>query len=549
MAKDLQKPQSPFHSGERQVQKRLGVQAIEDWASKVVRPYLPDEHRVFHTGLPFLIAAARDAQGRPWATVLSGSDGFVTSPEANSLMIDAQPVLGDALEGALEAGADIGLLGIELATRRRNRVNGRLVRNGSGALALAVEQTFGNCPQYIHERRHWHVEGGTAGHPKRDTRLSPHQIDWISTADTFFIASGHRGSGESATFGMDASHRGGDPGFVHVPGKTRLVFPDYAGNNHFNTIGNLVVDPRVGVLFVNFDTGGLLQLTGRATIDWGSDAVAREPGARRLVTIDIDEVIELPAALPLRWDSQAESVRSLRVIEKRRESDDVVSFVFEARDGGTLPRFEAGQHLPIELDVPGVAGPVRRTYSLSGPSDGTRYRISVKREAHGVASRHLHDQIQAGAILSTRKPSGDFILPCDDCPIVLVSAGIGVTPMVSLLHALAAEENPRMVVFIHGAHDGQHHPFAREVCELAAGRPTMKTHTTYSNPRPEDVAGINYDSKGRIDGALLATFAKIPNAHYMLCGPISFMDDAHSALQQQGVPTERIHTETFGPIG
>ena len=136
MTLGIDQTESPFHGGEQEVQERLGVRDIEDWARKVVRPYLPEQHRAFHTALPFLVAAARDASGRPWVTLLAGPDGFVTSPDPQSLVIDAKPVPGDALEAALVAGADIGILGIELATRRRNRVNGRVSDDGSGAMVL-----------------------------------------------------------------------------------------------------------------------------------------------------------------------------------------------------------------------------------------------------------------------------------------------------------------------------------------------------------------------------------------------------------------------------
>jgi predicted pyridoxine 5'-phosphate oxidase superfamily flavin-nucleotide-binding protein len=154
---------SPFHSGEQLVQERLGVRDIEEWARKVVRPFLPDQQRAFYTALPFLVAAARDSKGRPWATLLVGQDGFISSPGPGSLAIDAKPVPGDALEGSLAAGADLGLLGIELATRRRNRVNGRISQDESGVLGFAVEQGFGNCPQYIMERDWQRVEGAQAG--------------------------------------------------------------------------------------------------------------------------------------------------------------------------------------------------------------------------------------------------------------------------------------------------------------------------------------------------------------------------------------------------
>jgi ferredoxin-NADP reductase/predicted pyridoxine 5'-phosphate oxidase superfamily flavin-nucleotide-binding protein len=540
--------ESPFHTGEKQVQARLGVCDIEDWAKKVVRHYLPEEHRAFHTAMPFLVVAARDELGRPWATMLAGRAGFVKSPDPVSLVIDTRPVSGDALERAFLAGADIGILGIELATRGRNRVNGRIRRDDSDAIVCEVAQTFGNCPQYIREREWRYVSGIPAGTPMRSARLTSSQIDRITAADTFFIATGHRGDGENPAFGMDASHRGGDPGLVKVVNETRLVFPDYAGNNHFNTIGNLVLDPRAGFLFVDFETGGLLQLTGRATIDWDSDAVARIPGARRLVTFDIEEIVELPAAVSLRWDTDAESVRSLRVAAKIQETEDVTSFLFEARDGGPLPGFEAGQHLPIELDIPGLQGSVHRTYSLSGSPRDERYRISVKREPGGLASQYLHDRIEQGAIISARRPAGDFGITCANCPIVLVSAGVGVTPMVSMLLALVAEGGARPVLFVHGARDGAHHALAREVRGAAARRNRIRVHVAYSQPRPGDEIGKEYDSVGRIDGALLASFVDDPEVRYYLCGPTRFMADVQTALERRGVAADLIHAESFGPV-
>ncbi len=175
--------ESPFHPGEREMQQRMGLCDTENWARKGVRDHLPEQHQAFHTALPFLVVAARDAWGRPWATLPSGPEGFVAAPDPRSLVIDADPVRGDALEGALTAGADLGILGIELASRRRNRVNGRITEGRAGGLVFAA-------------------------------------------ADTLFITSGYRAQGESATFGMDASHRGGDRGFVGVDVETRLVFPD-----------------------------------------------------------------------------------------------------------------------------------------------------------------------------------------------------------------------------------------------------------------------------------------------------------------------------------
>lgn len=541
--------QSPFHLGEQRVQSRLGARDIEAWARKVVHDHLPQQHRDFHTALPFLVVAARDARGRPWVTLLDGPDGFVSSPDMSSLHIDSMPVHGDALYRTFVPGADIGILGIEFTTRRRNRVNGRIGALGATGFSFKVDQAFGNCPQYIRERP-WHrIEGNGPGTPTNGSRLTSAQRNWIVSADTFFIASGYRGDGDNPTFGMDASHRGGERGFVEVVGDRQIRFPDYAGNNHFNTIGNLVVDPRAGTLFVNFESGSLLQLTGKTAIDWDSDALEAFPGARRLVTLDIDEIFELPSVVSLRWNAEADSVRSLRLIEKVRESDDVTSFIFAARDGGPLASFEAGQHLPIELDIPGLEAPVRRTYSLSNAPNQDRYRISVKREPCGLASRHLHDSVDPGTIIESRRPAGDFVMTCNKCPLVLVSAGVGLTPMVSILQSVAAEGGERPIWFVHAARDGRHHPLAAEVSELAATRSDIQIHVAYSRPCVADKRGVNYDNEGRIDGVFLTELVNSLDAHYFLCGPTSFMADLQAGLERRKVPSDQIHTENFGPKG
>lgn len=540
-------PESPFHAGEQQVQERVGVRDIEAWARKIVRDHLPEQHIKFHTSLPFLVVAARDDKERPWVTLLDGPEGFVSSPDNRHLIIDAKPARGDALEGAFRNGADIGILGIELATRRRNRVNGHIENNGKSGMIFHVAQSFGNCPQYIREREWRRVDVAPAGKAARGTSLTPSQRNWIERADTLFIASGYRGEGESATYGMDASHRGGERGFVQVLDKTKLRFPDYAGNKHFNTIGNIVLDGKAGLLFMDFETGSLLQLTGAASVDWDSEDLALFPGARRLVNVEIEEVVEMPSAVSLRWQADAESVRSLRVVEKIAESADVTSFVFEARDDGALAAFEPGQHLPIELQIPGVDEPVRRTYSLSSAPHDERYRITVKREPRGLVSNHLHNSVDVGAIIECRRPAGDFMMTCNICPLVLVSAGVGVTPMLSILHTVAAENSDRPVWFVHGARDGLHHPLAKEVRQLAKDHSNIDVHIAYSRPRPDDQVGLDYDSEGRVDGALLARLIRSTDAHYFLCGPMRFMADVQGALEGQNVPSDQIHTETFGP--
>jgi ferredoxin-NADP reductase len=546
---------SPFHEGEQRIQTALGVRdEIEPWARRVVRPYLPEEHREFYAQLPYLVAAGRDAAGRPWATLLAGEPGFATSPDPRTLRLAVRPVPGDALDESLAPGADLGLLGIELHTRRRNRVNGRVAEGDADELVLAVDQSFGNCPQYITERRWQRAPAGNApGSAARGPKLSHAQQERIRRADTFFIATGYReadGDSGSETFGMDASHRGGAPGFVRVDGERQLVFPDYAGNNHFNTLGNLLLDPRAGLLFVDFERGDLLQLTGRATIDCDSPEIEQFEGARRLIRFEVDEVVELEHALPLRWQTASDAVRELRVIAKRTESADVTSFVLSPDDGRALDGFTAGQHLPIELDVAGAAEPVRRTYSLSSAPDDAHYRISVKREPLGLASRHLHDELAVGDTLRASAPQGTFRLDLSGSrPIVLVSAGVGFTPLLSMLHALAAEDAERPVWFVHGARDGEHHPLRLEVQRLIESRPGLQQHIAYSCPSAGDASAQRYDQRGRVDGALLEKLVPELDADFYLCGPIGFMAAIQGQLEARGVATERIHSESFGAAG
>ena len=209
--------------------------------------------------------------------------------------IDAAPVAGDPLAANLAIGAPLGALVIDLATRRRLRVNGRVERAAS-PIRVAVDEFFANCPKYI-QRRDLVVEGVPSS---RDLfasaagALTIAQQLRIARADTFFIGSGHGDAG------FDASHRGGAPGFVEVLGARRIAWPDYAGNSMFQTLGNLASDPRTGLVFADFATGDVLQLSGRARVDWDPARAARIAGAERVVELEIDAVREMREALSLR---------------------------------------------------------------------------------------------------------------------------------------------------------------------------------------------------------------------------------------------------------
>ncbi len=259
-----------FHAGEVAVQQRAGPQQEAARLSPMLDPAeLRGGIVAFLADRTFAVITARDADGRLWSSPLTGPAGFLEAVAPTTLAIHARLPDGDPLHG-LPAGQQAGLVVVEFATRRLVRVNGTLSAVGRDVLAIEVEQAYGNCPQYIHRRVLAPDDSGLAdpGDARRDTALSPADAGLIRAADTFFLGT------TNPEHGSDTSHRGGAPGFVRVDGG-RLWWPDYPGNNLFNSFGNLAVDPEAALLFFDFDTGQTLQLSGTAEVDW--DAAGR-PG-------------------------------------------------------------------------------------------------------------------------------------------------------------------------------------------------------------------------------------------------------------------------------
>ncbi len=217
------------------------------------------------------------------------------------LTIAARPIPGDPLATALTPGAKLGLLGIELPTRRRNRMNGRVVASDGEGFSVAVDQSFGNCPQYIQRRDY---EGtAPAGGPVRVesfATLDAAARALIRRADTFFVATFSRTDASGRQDGVDVSHRGGRPGFVGIDDAGALVVPDYAGNRFFTTLGNMMANPRAGLLFVDFASGDLLQITGTTEIVWDGEEVRAFAGAEHLWRVVPSHGRWLRGALPVR---------------------------------------------------------------------------------------------------------------------------------------------------------------------------------------------------------------------------------------------------------
>jgi predicted pyridoxine 5'-phosphate oxidase superfamily flavin-nucleotide-binding protein len=285
-----------WHAGERAMQERLGLaERMAEIGPRLIRDFMPDQHRAFFEQLPFVLVGSVDEQGDAWASVLTGAPGFVRSPNPYSLTIslEGEPVLD------LTPGHAVGLLGIEPHTRRRNRMNGTITSATANEISIAVQQSFGNCPKYIHPRE-LVIAPKSAPQPiARFDGLDAAGRAQIAAADTLFVAS-YTGTG--ARQQVDVSHRGGPPGFVKLDADGMLTIPDYAGNRFFNTLGNISVQPRVGLLFIDFIRGDLLQIAGTAQVSADGDPrLAAFAGAERAWTVRPLHGVRRPAAFALRW--------------------------------------------------------------------------------------------------------------------------------------------------------------------------------------------------------------------------------------------------------
>ena len=566
---------SPWHAGEITLQQGLGVaERMAIAGQKVIRDHMPDQHRAFFAQLPFLVAGAVDAAGDVWATLLTGTPGFAHSPDPRTLAFALARDGADPADAGLNDGDAIGLLGIELHSRRRNRMNGHVRRSGDDGFAVQVEHSFGNCPQYI-QLRDWRMVDQPAvapGQVVRQDHLDAAARAMIAAADTFFVASY---LGGDAGRQVDASHRGGKPGFVRIEADGALTIPDFAGNLHFNTLGNFLLNPRAGLTFVDFASGDLLQMTGEAEVILEAPEIAAFQGAERLWRFRPRIVVRRPAALPLRWTFRDWSANSLmtgswedaasrlqaqalasqwrpfRVARIVDESAVIRSFHLEPADGAGITPHRAGQHLPIRLAIPGEAKPAIRTYTLStAPSDGG-YRISVRRQ--GLASIFLHDQIDVGDIIEARAPAGDFTIDAAERrPAVLIGAGVGVTPMLSMLRHVVYEglrtRRVRPTVFIQAARTRNERGFDAEIADLVARADgKVRLVRTLDDTTDGAAAGVDYDAAGRVDMALLRQVLGFDDHDFYLCGPPPFMQALYDGLRDLGIADDRIHAEAFGP--
>ncbi|HEX6698468.1 MAG TPA: MOSC and FAD-binding oxidoreductase domain-containing protein [Solirubrobacteraceae bacterium] len=350
-------------------------------------------------------------------------------------------------------------------------------------------------------------------------------------------------------------------------------------------VGISVNDPRIPALLVSHRRPGFyFRVLEEGDVEAGDEIVKLAPGPEQMTVAEVDALLYLPGhprqqllralripALSPGWQASFKALlegdgasgnaglvaaspppawpgfRRLTVTGIERESDSVVSIRLEDPDGEPLPAARPGQYLTLRLKPDARERSVLRNYSLSGPPGAGYYRITVKREQHGAASGYLHTRIAVGEQLEIAAPRGTFILDETHAPLLLLSAGIGATPVLAMLHTLAQEHSDREIWWLQGARSGHDHPFAAEARALLASLPNVRTRVFYSRPGPDDREGRDFDDAGRLTAALLAELQPPRTAEAYLCGPAAFMEEISAGLAAMGIDASRIHTEPFGP--
>ncbi|QGZ64868.1 2Fe-2S iron-sulfur cluster-binding protein [Paraburkholderia acidisoli] len=569
---------SPWHAGELALQTQAGVvEKMSSVGRRVIRDYLPEQHRAFYAQLPFIAVGAVARDGDVWATFACGRPGFIASPSTKHLHLAARFDPHDPAASGIAEGAAIGLLGIELHTRRRNRMNGTIRHATPDGLDIEVGQSFGNCPQYIQLRDFDFArepQTFSAIAPEASNALDERARTLIAHADTFFVASY---ADEAARRQVDVSHRGGKTGFVRINADGTLTVPEFAGNLFFATLGNFLLNPRAGLAFVDFRTGDVLQMTGDARVDLESAEIAAFQGAERLWHFTPRRVIWRAEALPLRWSFQTEgwspnalmtgswdeaqsrlkaaalanAWRPFRIARIVDESTQIRSFHLEPADGAGFIAHAAGQHLPIRVTLPGNDQPVLRHYTLSTAPSDRFYRISVKRE--GAVSSYLHT-LAVGGTIEARAPAGQFTLDAlAKRPAVLLAAGVGITPMLAMLRHIVYEGLRKRAVrptwLLQSARTLRERAFADEIAQLQQAANGAVRVVRVLSDTSAAAESQDYESTGRIDLALLRNTLPFDDYDFYLCGPAGFMQSIYDGLRDLNIADERIHAEAFGPSG
>mmetsp|Transcript_37750 Transcript_37750/g.60596 ORF Transcript_37750/g.60596 Transcript_37750/m.60596 type:complete len:683 (+) Transcript_37750:122-2170(+) len=508
----VHKKMGVFHQTTYQMQMRYYGKK-EDENAHYFRSFIPKQHEEFYNKLPFTVLATIDDNGEIWASVTTAKPGrqlMVATPnDVTFTGIDELATHGDPVWKNIKAHRPIGMLGIEMHTRRRNRLNGVVGVSKSGHIQISGPiVSFGNCPQYITERT-WHYRPQDQRREAKVTSVSStfsqDHRNMMSSATTMFMGTGHPRTG------VDASHRGGPAGFVRVVNNSTIMWPDFPGNQMLKSLSNVQENGKLGLWFGDFQSGKVLQMIGNGKILWADDAedrkkisslqksaiskeTARYPESFNWVVFEVKKIVERSDALSVSWLPRHDYI-DLQVAKVVEESKDVKSFFLiraalspssqnesdakhkEARkEGGStsegssskksrpLPAVIPGQYLPIFVNPSSHAysrganeKPLDRTYTISGSSEH-HYRLTIKRIIpKGKVSAYFHDEVKEGSIIQAREPQGHFVLQhfvsdhntrMAESPndIVFISAGIGITPVLAILSDLVVKAESKTMI-------------------------------------------------------------------------------------------------------
>ncbi|GAM20381.1 hypothetical protein SAMD00019534_035560 [Acytostelium subglobosum LB1] len=631
-----------WHDGERMIQDIMGVREIIEPKSTFFRPFLTVQMQEFVPMLHYMFLGTLDERGRPWASMITGTPGFMSSPHDRSLIINTannnprDPLFHNLVHGQRFNGDKStywGGVALDLSNRRRNKMNGTIdfsqdnvqlnQQNGTIQLNLTVEQSMGNCPKYITIRRvrEGPISGASTGSTAQassssssssshlytelgdQAKLPDAAAAMIKNADTLFIASRNIDDSLAAqTNGMDCNHRGGSPGFVKLlpPDETSdkyvVLIPDYSGNRFFNTLGNLHNDPRAGLMFVDFEHGSTLHLTGRSTVLQGEASLAVYPRIQRTIRMEVDAYLLCDRVLPFTFDTIEASPYSPAVSSKVvgqktsnmatlksivKLSPDVSSFYFQTTSpitykAGQYAIFDFGQFSPgykhMDSSNPkSVNDDYVRTWTISSAlsskdSTDNHFEITVKHQPNGAVSSLLH-RLELGTHQITVPLMGcegeftlestlDGIDPSSTAKLAMFAGGIGITPFLSMIRSItqSSQVTPLDIhLIVSGRKLVDCLPLILSpLLESSKSLITLNiTCFVTSNDGDGDGDAVDNDKitikRGRITAdALRDIVPDIADRHSLLCGPEAFMNGVQSLLLNTfNIKASNIHKEEF----
>ena len=556
-----------FHQGELDVQAKANESAIALRNGQVVSSNILPGAIPFIAQQNMVVISSVDEAGLPWSSVLFGTPGFIQATDSSSLLLDANKMLineNDPLWKNISNNPQVGVLAIELSTRRRFRVNGRIQKVQGASLAdsqfeITVQQAYPNCPKFI-QRRNLKIEEQAYSEvlPQAITgnQLTPEHINIITKSDSFFVSSASFIK-EKIEHNVDASHRGGFPGFIKVLDNNRLLIPDYQGNSMFNTLGNIHVYPRAGIIIVDYENSRVLQLSGSAKILWDQeDDTNHSSGTKRFWELSVEKWQETAIPKGVKWNFQDYSPHNPRETKVKESEDNseiksaigtngkmaleisdvmkksarINQYQLRAQDGENLPSFEAGAHLPVEVALENGEKVLRHYSILSSPKEKGFYDIAIQNEEHGRGgSKALHQQLALNSLINVLPPKSEFSLTQNNKHVVLVAGGIGITPILSMLRELV--DNNASYEIHYTAKNEADLAFKNEVKKLAGSNGYFYTSQSEQTNRldlPRLIKAIDASS------------------HVYTCGPLRMISQVRELAGERGLPDSQIHFESFG---